>query len=81
MNGWRVPLARVVFGLLLEIAVMLWNSPALGTRNMRLSMGRFLSYGRGVSAPLLGLGFSCVVELLALAVGHNFDVATAVSTN
>jgi hypothetical protein len=44
-------------------------------------MGRFLSYGRGVSVPLLGLDFSCVVELLALAVGHHFDVATAVSTN
>lgn len=44
-------------------------------------MGRFLSYGHGVSAPLLGLDFSCVVELLALAVGHHFDVATAVGAN
>ena len=51
MNGWRVPLAQVVFGLLLEIVAMLWNSPALGTRNMRLNMGRFLSYEHGVSVP------------------------------
>ena len=81
MNGWRVPLARVVFGLLLEIVAMLWNSPAWGTRSMRLSMGRFLSYGRGLSVPLLGLDFSCVVELLALAVGHHFDVAPTVSAD
>ena len=44
-------------------------------------MGRFLSCGHGVSVPLLGLDFSCVVELLALAIGHHFDVATAVSAN
>lgn len=81
MNGWRVPPVRVVFGLLLEIVVKLWNRPALGTRSMRLSMGRFLSYGRGVSVPLLGLDFSCVVELLALAIGHHFDVAAAVGAN
>ena len=48
---------------------------------MRLSMGRFWFYGHGVSAPLLGLDFSCVVKLLALAVGHHFDVAPAVSAN
>ena len=81
MNGWRVPPVRVVFGLLLEIVVKLWNSPALGTQNMRLNMGRFLSYGHGVSVPLLGLDFSCVAELLTLAVGHHFDVATAVGTD
>lgn len=44
-------------------------------------MDRFLSCGHGVSVPLLGLAFSCVVELLALAVGHNFDVTAAVSAN
>lgn len=44
-------------------------------------MGRFWSYGRGVSVPLLGLDFSCVVELLALAVGHHFDVAAAVGAD
>ena len=44
-------------------------------------MGRFWFYGHGVSAPLLGLDFSCVVKLLALAVGHHFDVAPAVSAN
>ena len=44
-------------------------------------MDRFLSCGHDVSVPLLGLDFSCVVELLALAVGHHFDVATAVSTD
>ena len=44
-------------------------------------MGRFLSYGRGVSVPLLGLDFSCVTELLTLAVRHHFDVAAAVSAN
>lgn len=81
MSGWHVPPARVVFGLLLEIAAKLWNSPASGTRNMRLNMDRFLSYGHGVSVPLLGLDFSCVVELLALAVRHHFDVAAAVGTN
>ena len=81
MSGWHVPPARVVFDLLLEIAAKLWNSPASGTRNMKLNMGRFLSYGHGVSVPLLGLDVSCVVELLALAVGHHFDVATAVSAN
>lgn len=81
MKGWLVLPARVVFGLLLEIVVMLWNSPAWGTRSMRLSMDRFWSYGHGVSVPLLGLGFSCVVELLALTVGHHFDVTTTVSTN
>lgn len=43
-------------------------------------MGRFLSYGHGVSVPLLGLDFSCVVELLALTVGHHFDVTAAVRT-
>ena len=51
MNGWLVPPARVVFGLLLEIVVKLWNSPALDTQNMRLSMDRFLSYGQDVSVP------------------------------
>ena len=81
MNDWHVPPARVVFGLLLEIAVKLCNSPALGTQNMTLNMGRFLSYGHGVSVPLLGLDFSCVAELLTLAVGHHFDVATAVGTD
>lgn len=70
-----------MFGLLPEIAVKLWNSPALDTRSMRLSMDRFLSYGRGVSVPLLGLDFSCVVELLALAVGHHFDVTATVGTD
>ena len=44
-------------------------------------MDRFLSCGHDVSVPLLGLDFSCVVELLALAVGHHFDVATAISAN
>ena len=48
---------------------------------MRLNMGRFLSYGHGVSVPLLVLDFSCVTELLTLAVGHHFDVTTAVSAN
>nr|DAE51374.1 MAG TPA: hypothetical protein [Caudoviricetes sp.] len=81
MNGWRVPPVRVVFGLLLEIVVKLWNSQALDTQNMRLSMGRFLSYGHDVSVPLLGLDFSCVVELLTLAVGHHFNVAAAVGAN
>lgn len=81
MNGWLVLPVRVVFGLLHEIVVKLWNSQALGIRNMMLSMDRFWSYGRGVSVPLLGLDFSCVTELLALAVGHHFDVATAVSAN
>lgn len=81
MNGWHVPPVQVVFGLLLEIVVKLWNSPALGTRSMRLSMGRFLSYGHGTSVPSLRLDFSCVVELLALTVGHHFDVTTAVSAN
>ena len=81
MNGWRVPPARAVFGLLLEIVVKLWNSPALDTQNMRLNMDRFWSYGHAVSVPLLRLDFSCVTELLTLAVRHHFDVATAVSTN
>ena len=81
MNGWLVPPARVVFGLLLGIIVKLWNSQALGTQNMKLNMDRFLSCGHGVSVPLLGLDFSCVVELLALAVGHHFDVTAAVSAN
>lgn len=44
-------------------------------------MDRFLSCGHGVSVPLLGLDFSCVVELLTLAVGHHFDVTAAVSAN
>lgn len=44
-------------------------------------MDRFLFYGHGVSAPLLGLDFSCAVELLALAVGHHFDIAPTVSAN
>ena len=44
-------------------------------------MGRFLSYGHGVSVPLLGLDFSCVVELLTFAVGHHFDVTPAVRTD
>ena len=44
-------------------------------------MDRFLSYGHGVSVPLLGLDFSCVVELLALAVSHHFDVASAVGAD
>ena len=73
MNGWRVPPVRVVFGLLLEIVVKLWNNPALGTRNMRLSMDRFLSYGHGVSVPLLRLDFSCVTELLTLAAAVSTD--------
>ena len=81
MNGWLVLPARVVFGLLLEIIVKLWNSQALGTQNMRLNMGKFLSYGHGVSVPLLRLDFSCVTELLTLAVGHHFDVTAAVSAN
>lgn len=81
MNGWRVPPVRAVFGLLLEIVVKLWNSPALDTQSMRLNMDRFWSYGHGVSVPWLGLDFSCVAKLLALAVGHHFDVATAVGAN
>ena len=81
MNGWLVLPAQGVFGLLLEIVVMLWNSPAWGTQSMKSSMGRFWFYGHNVSVPLLGLGFSCVVELLTLAVGHHFDVAAAVSAN
>lgn len=81
MNGWLVPLARVVFGLLLGIIVKLWNSQALGTQNMMLNMDRFLSCGHGVSVPLLGLDFSCVVELLTFAVGHHFDVTPAVRTD
>ena len=81
MNGWLVLPARVVFGLLFEIDVMLWNSPALDTRNTRLNMVRFLSYAPGTSVPSLGLDFSCVVELLALAVGHHFDIAPAVGTD
>ena len=48
---------------------------------MKLNMGRFWSYGHGVSVPLLGLDFSCVVKLLTLAVGHHFYVATAVSAD
>ena len=59
----------------------LWNSQAFGTQNMRLNMDRFLFCGHDVSVPLLGLDFSCVVELLALAVGHHFDVTAAVSAN
>ena len=81
MNGWLVPPARVVFGLLLGIIVKLWNSQALGTQNMKLNMDRFLFYAPGTSVPSLGLDFSCVFELLALAIGHHFDVATAVSAN
>ena len=48
---------------------------------MKLNMDRFLFYAPGTSVPSLGLDFSCVVELLALAIGHHFDVATAVSAN
>lgn len=44
-------------------------------------MGRFLSYGHGVSVPLLGLDFSYVPELLALAIVHHFNVTTAVGAN
>lgn len=44
-------------------------------------MDRFWFYGHGVSVPLLVLDFSCVTELLTLAVGHHFDVAAAVSAN
>nr|DAN08672.1 MAG TPA: hypothetical protein [Caudoviricetes sp.] len=51
MNGWLVLPVRVVFGLLLGIVVKLWNSQAWDTRSMRLSMGRFLSCGHGVSVP------------------------------
>ena len=44
-------------------------------------MDRFLSCAPGTSVPSLGLDFSFVVELLALAVRHHFDVASAVSAN
>lgn len=44
-------------------------------------MDRFWSYGHGTSVPSLRLDFSCVSELLALAIVHHFNVATAVGAN